>query len=126
MFGTKSKSPTGSGGLQIPSVHSQKLDIKFGPPRTAPTMKMLASRSGFMTKKNEQGKLQDRFVALVPHTFLYYYDNDQSNDPKGIIDLENYENITVEETVDGSMIKIASESPQARAFYFKTEEERVY
>lgn len=47
-------------------------------------------------KKNESGSFQRRFVCLVPHLFLYYFDNEMSEAPRGIIDLELLNNISSE------------------------------
>jgi len=44
-------------------------------------------------KRNEQGHYQKRFLCIVPHTFLYYFDNETSESPRGVIDLELYHNI---------------------------------
>ena len=41
-------------------------------------------------KKNEQGQWQRRFICIVPHMFLYYYDIDNGESPRGIIDLYYY------------------------------------
>lgn len=59
-------------------------------------MRRLAIKSGYLHKRNEQGTWQKRFICLVPHTFLYYYDNDTSDNPRGIIDMELYTNLSVE------------------------------
>jgi len=34
-------------------------------------------------KKNEQGMYQRRYVCIVPHTFMYYFDSDTSEAPRG-------------------------------------------
>lgn len=39
---------------------------------------------------------QRRFCCLVPHIFLYYFDNDTSESPRGIIDLEYFTDIDVQ------------------------------
>lgn len=50
-------------------------------------------------KKNEQGSFQRRFVCIVPHMFLYYFENEMADTPRGIIDLELLDNITREHDV---------------------------
>lgn len=50
-------------------------------------------------KKNEQGSFQRRFVCIVPHMFLYYFENEMADSPRGIIDLELLDNITREHDV---------------------------
>jgi hypothetical protein len=63
------------------------------------TMASLAIKSGFMMKRNEQGVWHKKFICSVPHTFLYYFDSETSESPRGVIDLELYTNISVEDNV---------------------------
>lgn len=53
-------------------------------------------KSGYLLKKNEQGNYQRRFLCLVPHTFLYYFDSDTADAPRGVIDIELYNNLSLE------------------------------
>lgn len=55
-------------------------------------------------KRNEQGQYQRRFICTVPHLFLYYFDSDTSDAPRGIIDLELYTNIST----NNNTLKLAS------------------
>lgn len=48
--------------------------IKSAPPRTPDVLTMLASKSGWLLKRNEQHVWQNRWCCVVPHTFLYYFD----------------------------------------------------
>lgn len=47
-------------------------------------------KHGYLRKKNEQGTFHRRYCVLVPHLFLYYYENETSDTPRGIIDLDFY------------------------------------
>lgn len=60
------------------------------------TTASLSIKSGFMMKRNEQGQWQKRFMCTVPHMFLYYFDSDSSEVPRGVIDLELYNSISKE------------------------------
>ena len=66
------------------------LQLKATPRKDARSASQLAIQSNNMMKRNEQGVWQKRFVCLVPHLFLYYYDSDQSEAPRGVIDLEYF------------------------------------
>jgi hypothetical protein len=46
-----------------------------------------------MAKRNEQAAWQRRYCALVPHTFLYYYDSEIAESPRGVIDIECYTDV---------------------------------
>ena len=48
--------------------------IKSAPPRTPDVLGLLASKSGWLLKRNEQHVWQSRYCCVVPHTFLYYFD----------------------------------------------------
>ena len=67
------------------------------PSKDAVTTSRLAVKSGYLMKRNEQGNWQQRYVCIVPHCFLYYFDEEGSESPRGIIDLEIYTNISREE-----------------------------
>ena len=74
--------------------------IENGPPHTPKTLQNLATKSGWLLKRNEQHVWQSRWCCVVPKTFLYYFDGhpkqspltDQSL-PTGIIDLECYTSV---------------------------------
>ncbi len=67
------------------------------PNKDAVTTANLAVKSGFLLKRNEQGHWQKRFLCIVPHTFLYYFDNEMAESPRGVIDLELYHHIIRDE-----------------------------
>jgi hypothetical protein len=48
--------------------------IKSAPPRTPDVLGLLAAKSGWLLKRNEQHVWQSRYCCVVPHTFLYYFD----------------------------------------------------
>lgn len=64
------------------------------PNKDAQTIASLAIRSGYIMKRNEQGVFHKKFVCVVPHSFLYYFDSETSESPRGVIDLELYTNVT--------------------------------
>jgi len=61
--------------------------IKSAPPRTPEVMTLLAVKSGWLVKRNEQNVWQRRWCCVVPHMMLYYFeaepeingDNDENN-----------------------------------------------
>lgn len=81
------------------------------PNKDAMTTSSLAVKSGYLMKRNEQGNWQKRYLCIVPHMFLYYYDTDMADSPRGIIDLELYTNIMRDE--GGKVLKLttAEEGP---------------
>lgn len=48
--------------------------IKSAPPRSPEVLQLLATKSGWLFKRNEQHVWQVRWCCAVPHTFLYYFD----------------------------------------------------
>jgi septal ring factor EnvC (AmiA/AmiB activator) len=48
--------------------------IKSAPPRSPDVLQMLATKSGWLFKRNEQHVWQARWCCIVPHSFLYYFD----------------------------------------------------
>ena len=53
--------------------------IKSAPPRTPDVLALLATKSGWLFKRNEQHVWQARYCCVVPHTFMYYFDAHPSN-----------------------------------------------
>ena len=49
--------------------------IKSAPPRTPDVLQGLACHSGYLIKRNEQHVWQTRWCCVVPHHFLYYFDD---------------------------------------------------
>ena len=68
--------------------------LKCTPNKDAATTTALAVKSGYLMKRNEQGQMQRRYICTVPHLFLYYFDSDSSETPRGVIDLELFNNIS--------------------------------
>lgn len=94
--------------------------IKSSPPKTAEETARLGIISGFLTKRNEQHSWQRRFCALVPQTFLYYFEDEEADAPRGIIDLEYYTDISAQ---PNNIVKLASTDGSQRTFYFKADSE---
>ena len=53
-------------------------------------------KTGWLDKRNEQGIFQKRFICIVPHLFMYYFESEKSDVPKGVIDLQYYTDISIE------------------------------
>eukprot|EP01039_Chlorochromonas_danica_P000856 gene856-931_t len=97
------------------------LTVKCTPNKDASTTTSLAIQSGFLLKRNEQGNWQKRYVCIVPHMFLYYFDGELAESPRGIIDLELYTDVQRDE--GGRAIKLTTgENSHLRAFYFDDED----
>ena len=64
-----------------------KFTLKSAPSRSAKVLKLLSTKSGHLTKRNESNVWSRRFCCVVPHTFLYYFDDEDGTQPVGIIDL---------------------------------------
>ena len=99
------------------------LHIKSTSSKDALTIAKLAIRTAQMSKKNEQGSWQKRFVCMVPHMFLYYYDNELSESPRGVIDLEYFTQLSVD--ADNVMTMSAREGIPLRAYYFQVSDPEV-
>ena len=102
------------------------ITIKSSPPKTAEETARLGIVSGFLTKRNEQHSWQRRFCTLVPHSLLYYFEDDDADAPRGIIDLEYYTDITAEPK---HVVRLSTppDAPppggQQRTFYFQADSE---
>lgn len=94
--------------------------IKSSPPKTAEETARLGIIAGFLTKRNEQHSWQRRFCALVPQSFLYYFEDDGSESPRGIIDLEWYTDISAQ---PNNVVKLATTDGSHRTFYFQADSE---
>jgi len=84
--------PTLEDMILYTAVDKFNLSIKSTPAKSLFATAALAVQSGPLMKKNEQGKWHQVQACLVPHWFLYYYDTDKEDEPKGVIDLQLYTN----------------------------------
>ncbi|CAN0169949.1 unnamed protein product, partial [Ectocarpus fasciculatus] len=111
------------------SSNSCTITVKSSPPRTAAEMTKLSVRRGWMFKKNKQGAWQRRYCCLVPHTFLYYFESKDAEVPRGVIDLDPYTNIGVDQRTGAIVLGPGGSWTAAgqglRKFYFKPEERRA-
>ena len=74
-----------------------------------------------LLKRDERGAWQRRYCALVPQTLLFYYDDETSDDARGIIDLEYYGDVQI---VRGRTLRLATASDvPLRSFFFQAETE---
>eukprot|EP01031_Cornospumella_fuschlensis_P033956 gene33956-41092_t len=108
--------PASSDGLAANAKDKVTLLLKCTPSKDALTTSSLAVKAGYLMKRNEQGNWQNRFLCVVPHMFLYYYDNDMGEAPRGVIDLELYTNVTREDGV--LKVMPSDDGPGLRSFYF--------
>jgi hypothetical protein len=69
-----------------------------------------------------QGMWEKRFICTVPHLFLYYYQSDSAEVPRGIIDLELFSNISRDSS---NVITVAPtmEHEALRTFFFREEDQ---
>lgn len=72
------------------------LSIKGTPSKDARTTMALALKNSSLMKRNEQGVWQKRQICILNHMFLYYYENENSDLPKGVIDLHLYQDLSIE------------------------------
>lgn len=74
-------------------------------------------------KRNEQGTWLKRYCCIVPHMFLYYFDNETAENPVGIIDLQYYTSADIQA---GNILKLStSESVKARSFFFQIDDPSI-
>lgn len=83
------------------------LTIKGTPNKDAISIANLSTKSGYLLKMNEQGQFHRRFICVVPHMFLYYFDNEMADNPRGIIDLELFTKVEIEP--DNETIKLSTQ-----------------
>ena len=63
-------------------------------------------------KRNEQGVWNKKMMAIVPHMFMYYFDNDTADFPRGVIDLHYYTDFEVE---NGNILIISAPGTELRS-----------
>ena len=103
-------------GTQHTIKEKTTMQIKGTPNKDAITTSSYASKCGYMMKRNEQGQFHRRFVCTVPHMFLYYFDNEMADAPKGIIDLELFTKIEIES--DNETIKLSTQDENGLRPYY--------
>jgi hypothetical protein len=69
------------------------------------TATRLSIKSGYLIKRNEQGTWHTKYICTVPHVFMYYYDTETSDFPRGVIDLELYTYASID---DGNILTLAT------------------
>jgi uncharacterized coiled-coil DUF342 family protein len=92
------------------------LILKCTPGKDAAITSALALKRMFIMKRNEQGVYNKKLVCTVPHMFLYYFDSELSEQPRGIIDLYYYTDMSVEG--DGNILKISAPDETGLKSYF--------
>lgn len=94
------------------------LTVKATPNKDAISVASIASKTGYLMKRNEQGQFHRRFVCTVPHMFLYYFDNEMADTPRGIIDLDLFTKIEIEP--DNETVKLSTqEDVGLRPYYLQ-------
>jgi myosin heavy subunit len=102
------------------------LTLRSTPTKDAPTVNALSTKAGVLLKRNEQGLWQKRYVCIVPHMFLYYFDNENSESPRGVIDLHLFTNLSIEGS-DGNILKLAPppEANNLKSYYFQSDDPNI-
>ena len=102
------------------------LTLRSTPSRDAPTVNALSTKAGILLKRNEQGLWQKRFVCIVPHMFLYYFDSENSESPRGVVDLHLFTNLSIE-GADGNILKLAPppEANNLKSYYFQSDDPNI-
>jgi hypothetical protein len=104
------------------------LTLKSTPSKDCATTSALAVKSGFLMKRNEQGQWRRVVASIVPHWFLYYFDSDLAESPKGVIDLQLYMKMAIE---SGNVMRIGTDTKTdgsqgpLRAYYFSDDDPNV-
>lgn len=75
------------------------LNVKSTPSKDAVVTSALAAKRLWAMKRNEQGVWNKKLLCTMPHMFLYYYDSETSDAPRGIIDLYYYTDYEVDDNV---------------------------
>jgi hypothetical protein len=96
------------------------LPVKSSPRKTAAQTAQLGIQSGWLLKRDEQLCWHRRFCVLVPHTFLYYFEGEDSPAPRGIIDMEYYTNICTSE--EGILSLQPLDGSPAREYLFQSDD----
>ncbi|ETW01059.1 hypothetical protein H310_06688 [Aphanomyces invadans] len=67
-----------------------KQKIRGSPPTSATELAHLGTKCGYLRKEadNEKGLWSKYFFVVKPSTFLYYYNTEKDEYPRGVIDLE--------------------------------------
>jgi hypothetical protein len=77
------------------------LNVKATPSKDAVVTSALAAKRIWAMKRNEQGVWNKKLLCTIPHMFLYYFDSETADAPRGIIDLYYYTDYEVE---DGNVL----------------------
>jgi hypothetical protein len=93
-------------------------------PQDARTISQLGTKCGWLYKRSDfTKKWNSRFCVLKSASFLYYYESEDDQTPKGIIDLQNYATVeTCPQEKKPFCFKIAGES-KLRPFLFEPRQE---
>lgn len=86
--------------------------VQSCPPPAASVTTKYGIKHGHLQKKNEQGAYHRRYCVLVPHLFMYYYDNDAAEIPRGIIDLDFYTDTIEDGNVSTTRSLCSKSSPE--------------
>ena len=79
---------------------SEALNIAQSTPnKDALTTSSIAVKSGYLSRRNDNGSWATQFLCVVPHTFLYMFDSESSDVPRAIVDLELFNNVSLDDTV---------------------------
>ncbi len=96
------------------------LQLKGTVSKDAETVAYYSIRSDSLMKRTDQGTWQKRFAALVPHTFLYLFDNEYAEGPHEVLDMDIYTNITTSD--DNVLILSPKDDIPLRQYYFQLDD----
>jgi hypothetical protein len=121
---------SGQGDSLIPGairiIPNSTLHVKSSPVKDATTTEGLSIMSGHYQKRNDQGIWHKRHLCIVPHSFLYYFEEDKETEvPHGVVDLEYYTEVTVEEDCILKLSVPAYVNSTIKPFYFKFDDLQI-
>lgn len=75
------------------------ISVQSTPNKDAVTTASISVKSGYLSRRNDNGSWANQFLCVVPHTFLYMYDSESSDVPRAVVDLELFNNVSLDDTV---------------------------
>jgi hypothetical protein len=95
------------------------LNVKATPSKDAVVTSALAVKRLWAMKRNEQGVWNKKLLCTIPHMFLYYFDNEMADAPRGVLDLYYYTDFEVE---DGNVLILRAPGTTLSPFLFQIDD----
>jgi hypothetical protein len=126
--------------ILVNALPTVSMSVKSSPSKDSVTTRHLSVKNGELQKRNEQGGWHRVQACLVPHWYLYYFENEFSESPRGVIDLQLYSKTNISGNAsedfqvdtkalkrDNKVLKLSSEAVGAgvKDMYFGAEEEET-